>query len=580
MRARIVGRTTSLAIIFTTALIPASAQAWIFHEHAAIMTRAIRELPPEQRASLDRAWAEIRGDKTLYRLCTSSEPMLEIPGDDDSKWCLGLGALPALAGDHSCTPGDLADLVRNAAWVGDALKSAQEAGDDFHQAGGNIPARVDRLIAHNLELQIDDVEYRSRASAGEAHFQIPRVSEDLGLHLSRALSTGAKANAVASYANYHAAAISLAGRLSQKPELRTPQNLWAILLIESFAIHFLEDSFSAGHVVGAWGELAQRKGTHDYYSEHGMSGQLWGDNSFYYAHGDAFLAEEDEYRSSRAVKLSLGQVLEVLELGPAGDVMDRRPWYPDADVCTSNSVLLGLDGLAESEHLHEVLQLTLKPTTETPRFSPFNGEVGAFLAATLEGDADYSTSIHGSMRGIIGVGAGLALEGVTSRSHDMYYSLMLLGAALGGTEQEGPSIGFGANLHIPWAFIPGDGALWGPLALMDIVHEPFVRSAAGPWQLQRKIVLTQEIMFQFSLLRSIELLYYPDHHTAAGKSRRLELSTPVFTFQIARAYSAPMSSGFRAELGVRYIHLSTPGELEEHSFGVTLGIAAETRVYP
>lgn len=567
-------------VVGLAALVPAPAQAWIFHEHAAIMTRAIRELPPDERAQLDAVWAQIRGDRTLHRLCTSPEPMLELP-EDDSKWCLGLGALPAMAGDHSCTPGDLAYLVRNEAWVGDALQSAGEAGHDFHEAGGDIRARVDRLISHNLELQVDDVEYRSRASAGEAHFQIPRVSDDLVLHLSRALSTGAKANALASYANYHAAAISLAGRLAKDPALRTPQNLWAILLIESFAIHFLEDSFSAGHVVGAWGTLAQRKGTHDYYSEHGISGQLWGDSSFYYAHGDAFLAEEDELRSARAVRLSLSQILKVLKDGPGGDVMDRRPWYPDADVCTSNTVLLGLDGLAESGLLRSVMEVTMKPSPESPRYVPFNGEVGAFLSALLEGDADYSSAVKTSARGIIGLGGGLALEGVTSRSHDMYYSLTLLGAALGGSEQDGPSIGFGASVHIPWAFIPGDGALWGPLALLDIIHEPFVRSAAGPFQLQRKILISDNIMFQFSLLRSAEFLYYPDHRLSSGTaSRRLELSTPIFTLQLARAYSAPMTSGFRAELGFRYIHLSTPGELDEHSFGVTLGLAAETRVYP
>jgi hypothetical protein len=34
---------------------------------------------------------------------------------------------------------------------------------------------------------------------------------------------------------------------------------------EAFALHFLEDSFAAGHVAGNWGSTAG-KGTHAYYS--------------------------------------------------------------------------------------------------------------------------------------------------------------------------------------------------------------------------------------------------------------------------------------------------------------------------
>jgi hypothetical protein len=47
------------------------------------------------------------------------------------------------------------------------------------------------------------------------------------------------------------------------------------LATESFALHFIEDAFSAGHVAGSWGGVAERKGTHDYYCEAGLDGSTW-----------------------------------------------------------------------------------------------------------------------------------------------------------------------------------------------------------------------------------------------------------------------------------------------------------------
>ena len=53
-----------------------------------------------------------------------------------------------------------------------------------------------------------------------------------------------------------------------------------MLADEAFALHFLEDGFSAGHVAGIWGNAALRKGTHDYYDEHGLEVTMCEKNTF------------------------------------------------------------------------------------------------------------------------------------------------------------------------------------------------------------------------------------------------------------------------------------------------------------
>ena len=49
----------------------------------------------------------------------------------------------------------------------------------------------------------------------------------------------------------------------------------AMLADEAFALHFLEDAYAAGHVAGTWGDVSQRKGTHDYYNEAGLEVFTW-----------------------------------------------------------------------------------------------------------------------------------------------------------------------------------------------------------------------------------------------------------------------------------------------------------------
>ena len=58
-----------------------------------------------------------------------------------------------------------------------------------------------------------------------------------------------------------------------------PAFVLAMLADEAFALHFLEDTFAAGHVSGTWGSTSQRKGTHDFYNANGLEVQTWSEQA-------------------------------------------------------------------------------------------------------------------------------------------------------------------------------------------------------------------------------------------------------------------------------------------------------------
>jgi hypothetical protein len=88
---------------------------------------------------------------------------------------------------------------------------------------------------------------------------------------------------------------------------RYAQAVRATLADEAFALHFLQDSFAAGHFVGTWGNAAVRKGTHDYYNEHGLEAVSW-DNQRFVTLGDANMRPGDADHAAAAVRESLAQL--------------------------------------------------------------------------------------------------------------------------------------------------------------------------------------------------------------------------------------------------------------------------------
>src|SRR4029450_644852 len=113
---------------------------------------------------------------------------------------------------------------------------------------------------------------------------------------------------------YHLLALGKAARLARgdfAPAMRAQVAL-AALADEAFALHFLEDSFAAGHMAGTWGKTAVRKGTHDYYNERGVEMVTWNGRRFV-AQGDAYMGPQDVERAASAIRDSLAQLIGALD---------------------------------------------------------------------------------------------------------------------------------------------------------------------------------------------------------------------------------------------------------------------------
>ena len=92
-----------------------------------------------------------------------------------------------------------------------------------------------------------------------------------------ALRSGSPLNAAGVYSWYHIGALQKANRLrtTQLAPGARQRLVRAMLFDEAFALHFLEDMYAAGHVSGSWGDVSQRKGTHDFYNENGLEVFTW-----------------------------------------------------------------------------------------------------------------------------------------------------------------------------------------------------------------------------------------------------------------------------------------------------------------
>ena len=115
------------------------------------------------------------------------------------------------------------------------------------------------------------------------------------------------------WGRFHVSALQKATRLAREnlsPEERSALAR-AVLADEAFALHFMEDVFAAGHVAGTWGDVSQRKGTHDHYNAAGLEVRTWqGGEHTIVLMGDAHMRPEDAARAAEAVRLSLEQLLD------------------------------------------------------------------------------------------------------------------------------------------------------------------------------------------------------------------------------------------------------------------------------
>jgi hypothetical protein len=589
-------------------LFPSVASAWIYPEHRDIGLAAYERLSPADREVVDRLWAEAR-PAFQGRLCENPDM-----GDQGLKpACIDFAAFAALSGDHSCSPKELVEKVLPSDWV---LGVARVAAETKHQLATATTREqmLNRIATSNLALQSADPEYATRAGANNAHFLLPRTSDELRAYALSSVEEGAPLNALGLYAQYHLAALALAQRLAEStpPEQERASMVRDVLALEGYALHWLEDIYSAGHVVGTWGSDAWRKGTHDYYSEFGIDTRDWAGLPII-AFGDAYMKPADLERASGAVARSLHSLANALR--PGDELASLAKGFGPGP-----STVLALDSCRETSQPRAGGPPELGPRSQAqlermpvpsrgewdvhpPRFRE---ELGLFIGVfgTIAGSASWGSQAisldPGSAAGTTwtaglaaGVRVGFGAEDITGSVGTgiafLDVGLAMQSAQLGpctggeictalGTTALFPRVpartGLRVGLRLPFWLIPGDMLLLAPvLALTSpadlssvavdaasgglIPYERSFRTGAGIFQ----VVLGREVDATFFGILTDVLVILPTG-TAPDGSQQLGVAdvqsvrlnfpvlewTPFRTFATQVTFAAGLQLGFGVEI--------------------------------
>jgi len=595
------------------------ARAWLLTEHTDLTNRAAEALPDRLWKTLDAAWKRARCDLgagrgtgwSRTRLCRvfNRTEMVRVPKDDDG--CVSFSALPALAADHACSPSELTRTIAAAPWLGSLIaegvrfRASLEAAD--HDGGEIYDAR--RL--HDVKLQFVDRGYAGRAAISTAHFQQTRRFDTIDEHLADALSTGNRQHALALYLSYHLAALRLADEGTRcatgtsmgsaasapPPSCDPAVLLWRALTHEGFALHFLEDAFSSGHIVGSWGDDAERKGTHDYYCRDGLDVTTW-DGASYVAHGDAYLTDEDVRHVARAAASSLRQL--ALVLGPltpdahrwdrerpeARGIVDaaRRVAVPDElDVCVSSTVTPGLDRLASATFVTAVIRQWPRPPRRSPALPRFDTEFGFFVGGSVAisqgGIVPLDTGVaEWEGQAQLGLGLGFSGDGLfEGRAYGRFGAEALLGA-LHNVSRADSAFGLGVRVQLPFAVLPGDVVLLGPLAALGWGWPAEQIAKGGTIPFFRPVALSDSARFQVSLGREVALMWFlPRGREGSARPRRFQVRVPALELAFGDRYHGALGQEWQIVAGLQYDRL---GEVAGSAFGAYGAIGLQARTFP
>ena len=515
--------------------LPRVVSAWVYPEHRLITALAIRNLNPESKRILEDIWEQVRigHEDRLSLSLLNPEHGLESEVLDLASW-------PAIAGDHSCSPQQMLDIILNSDWILKVDHIAKRLRMDLEKAK-RPDQTVNAIRNSDIRLQRADLEYATRAGANNVHFLLERnaADETVDDYLTRSLQEGAPLNGLGAYAYFHTKALEKV--VQSKNTNLTPQQksafLMAALANEAFAIHFLEDAYAAGHVVGTWGSLAERKGTHDHYNEAGLEVETWDDEALVLT-GDAYMRPEDAMVVANAVRSSLVQFCSAMvnETGIFTTPAVNAEITPDTfDVCTNNDmpkievnrellddILIGTPKAGLAEGLGQLDRFRTE-------LGPFIGASSSVETSTLNG----GFGLNQTDKALIGsieanLIFGLGLDGVMNKAGDGLTFIQL------GWRQDSPTTSqftdpdarsqsssvtstipgrsaYNLRIRMPFWLIPGDLILVAPI-LSWASPKTFQRMAvtAGnggviPWQ---SGISTPVGRFQFVLGREVGISFY------------------------------------------------------------------------
>ncbi|WP_448700556.1 hypothetical protein ACFGVR_01180 [Mucilaginibacter sp. AW1-3] len=563
---------------------------WVYPEHRQIALLAIQNLDPRYRAILDKLWAEASVGYT-NRLTTS----IIDPKQGLRPTKIDYAAWTAIGGDHSCSPEMMLNTVLRSDWILKVAAVTAQLKADLANAK-NRSQRINALRNSDINLQKADLEYATRAGSNNVHFLLarPKVDEKLSEYLTACLTAGSPLNALGAYSWYHTSALQKAARYAN--ESLSPKEKSALILAaladEAFALHFLEDVYSAGHIAGTWGNASLRKGTHDYYNEKGLEVITW-DGKKMILRGDAFMRPEDADIAAENVAQSLQQLVTVasgnVQLDYKNDPVSTNALPDTFNVCKNNFMPLRK---AEVQNLMAVLIKTPVPALgaglgELPRF---RSEIGAFIgvsatlnSAMLSGGYGVDQKQAGVIAGIeANIRFGLGLDGVLDESGDGLVFLQFgwkqnsastirfvntdastqtnsITAAIPGQSA------YNLRLRLPFWLLPGDLLVAGPILYLvspQLLAKMAVVAGNGgliPWQ---SGMATPIGRFQFVLGREIGVSLYglstPQQTilipVAAQKAvlvsyKSTELNFPVLEYEpFTRSFSQVQSSNMLVQL--------------------------------
>jgi hypothetical protein len=600
------------------------ARAWVYPEHRDIAVLAVEKLDAERRAVFDRLWREAR---------TGHERRLCEQGADSKQGvapaCIDWAAFAAIAGDHSCSSKNMLDNVLKTEWILqvadvsaqlkiDLGRIAVTARPEVNIRDKNLIADVQRVMEDeglraerqnalrtaDTRLQRADVEYATRAGSNGAHFLLPRPRTDTTPkeYVELTLTPGSEISAVGVYAWFHLSALQKATRLATEQLAPAERQALAraMLADEGFALHFLQDTYAAGHVAGSWGDVSQRKGTHDYYNESGLEVFTWrGGSESMVLMGDAHMRPQDAERAATAVRASLQQLID----HAAGRDRPVRlphtpaaPAEPDAlDVCKTNVLMAREEGLRATPEAWAQIPEVLGPTP-VPGLGPglgsmprFRAEVGPFIGFAGSGDirgigGGYIPSVtsDGWIGGAeLSLRAGLGLDGVIGESGDglVFGSIGLRGdtrssntlpvssaavEAAGGVSAVRSRFGIATRLRMPFYLIPGDLLIASPLYLFapEAYTGMAVTASNGgliPWQ---SGWATRIGRFQFVLGRELGATFYgygfenttvapgatPGADPRVVDFKSIYFDLPILEYRPYRAFDTKQSSAVLIQL--------------------------------
>jgi len=595
--------------------IAAPVLAWVYPEHRDITVLSVVSLDAERRAIFESLWREARSGRE-ERLCEKAADA----GQGLMPDCIDWAAMPAIGGDHSCSAREMLETVSNDKWILSVARiaaelkvdlsriesapTAQSVSAGFLESEAIRARRVNALQVADTHLLRADPDYATRAGSNNAHFLLARPRTDFSAkeYIELTLRDGSEINAVGVFEWYHLSALQKATRLARETLSAEERSslVMAMLVDEAFALHFLEDIYAAGHVAGTWGDVSQRRGTHDYYNQHGLEVVTWGGGSTTAVlMGDAHMRPEDAERVAEAVRTSLEALIDTAAARPMQTILPHAPQAPsepDAfDVCKASTLPqrpAGLHSTPEAVQLSiDVLQATPVPGLgeglgAMPRFraevGPFIGVAGSLDTRFVDGGFTGLEEGNGFVAGAdLSLRAGLGVNGVLGEAGDGLVFLSLgyrgdspstndftdtLVAQRGGTLSAAipARSGYSARLRMPFYLVPGDLLLLAPLHfVVPRTYQHIAVTAANggriPWQVG---LATRFGRFQFVLGREIGVAFYGVHNNdrllAPGTSadadirvirfRSTYLDLPVLEYRPYRSFDTTQTSELTLEL--------------------------------